>query len=348
MSDDDLGAALRQALAPPPLRPDPWAGQKLRERARLRDQVRRRRTSATASVVLVLALLGGFFALGAWPTGSNDEATGGGASDSRPADTAIPASGPALLGVPLSLALLTARADDGDATDPAFLVIDAIHGYALAGPTLRLILGQDDRVALASATGEYAGRSLVIRAGGAVVYGPRRIGAPLSGPLELPTGLQDGPAALLGTLRPEPVEGGARTGGGPFGRPLELYRVTAISGGPCVRPVAGRPTPVGVAYGSSCLRLAGTPALRVTGAEDVQLVPTAGDGAWAVRIRLDAAGRAGLRSIGAAAGQDWVFTVDRRPVGLLPNLPRADGAGLTLYFPREEEARLCLLRLRPE
>jgi hypothetical protein len=108
VNDDELGDALRQALAPPPVRPDPWSGQKLRERARLRKETRRRRGNAMASVVVMVTLVGGFFGLLRPPSGQDgqdDQATGTGtgtgtATATTPAELRL---GPGPLDQPLEI-----------------------------------------------------------------------------------------------------------------------------------------------------------------------------------------------------------------------------------------------------
>lgn len=345
MNDDQLGDALRQALAPPPVRPDPWSGQKLRDRARLRQEARRRRGSALASVVVVLALFGGFFGLLGRPTGSDNQGAGDAAAPSGSATGT--ATRPALLGVPLSLAMLTARPDDGDVTDPPFLVVDDIGGYTLDGRRLLLTLTGDDTTALDAAGAAYRGRSLVIRAGSTVVSGPEVVSGAPGSPLEVVTPSERDAAALVRTLRLTSVEAGVPLGAGRLDRALQLYRVTGISGAPCVERMGGRLVPYGVAHGSACLRLAATPSMEVTSVEDLRVEQPYPGGQWAVVVLLGEADRRRLPSLGTGPADDWAFAVGGRPVGQLATEPGRDGSSFTIYVRTREAAELLVLRLRP-
>jgi hypothetical protein len=344
VTDDDLPTTLRRALAPPPLRPDPWSGQKLRTRARQRKEARNRRLNALASVVVVLGLLGGIVGVIGGSTGGSDDSGGGGAGDS-----AGP-TGAALLGTPLSFAVLTLSPTDGAATDPPFLVVDQVVGHTVDGGTLRLTLTHQDAATLSAFTlsGPEQGRQLVVRAGSTVVAGPTPIRGAVTSPLAVPTASEEQARILVEELELRPVAAGLPLGPGALGRPLRLHRVQAIFGGPpCPTPATGGPDPAGLLYAGTCMRIDPTPAFEVTTADDLQVIQPYAGGTWGVRVTLTGPDRTRLPAIGARAAEDWVFLAGGRPLGLPPDEPGKDGAGFTIYFTSEPEVQLAVLRLRP-
>lgn len=97
MNDDQLGAALRDALAAPEVSADRWAGQRLRRRVRDRRDARRGALAAVSVVVVAVLALGGVVGLLRSGGGSSDAAGGGGAGEGLAAVAAVPLPSPLVI-----------------------------------------------------------------------------------------------------------------------------------------------------------------------------------------------------------------------------------------------------------
>ena len=81
MNDEQLGVALRDALAAPELTADRYAGQRLRHRVRARQDARRGALTSVSFAVVAVLLIGGFVGLFRPSGGGDDSADGGGSGD---------------------------------------------------------------------------------------------------------------------------------------------------------------------------------------------------------------------------------------------------------------------------
>ena len=314
--NDELGTALRDALAAPDVTADRWAGQVLRRRAALRRERRARRLSALSAAAMVILLVGGFAAL--------LRPAGGGGGTPGP----LRSTGPAVLGVPLTVQL------GGDASP--FLTVREVTALTVVDRELMVSLTEPDAKTIAAVTSVSVGRSVIFRAGD-VTIGPVTLLGPLDSPLSVPTTTDAGAVSLLVALDPEPVDAAAvRVGPGPLDLPLELRGVRELTGPPC--------SPAGtVALADRCVLL-GRTYVRVTQVADLRMGPglaSPGDPV-SVTLRLMPADVAKLPSPGTAGL--FVYTAGGVPVGQV--LAAVPGSPLSFAFRDAAEASLFVARLR--
>lgn len=343
MNDDEIGAALRQALAPPPVTADRWSGQKVRARVRRRREVRARRLGAVASVVVVLALVGGFFGLVTRWGGGDDDSTGGGGSGGGGAVDLSASTGAALLAAPLTLTAVPPGG--GAATGAPAFTLDAVTGARVDGSVLSLSLTEPDAATL-DLVGTPAGRRYVARVGRTVVATAVTLPALVGEALEVPTASPEAATALLARLRPRPADDVDRTGPGRLARPLDLHLVETARCAP-VPPAGGRSVPV--AGGRYCVDLTGAPVARLTAVDDLALSGPDRDGDVSLVVTVSRADRAKLATLGPPGGGYYLFAVGTHPAGALPSqpqLPTRYRSTVALVFPSREEALLFLTRLR--
>lgn len=333
MNDDELGRALRTALAPPAVTPAGDAGARLRARAR---RARTERLAVGGAVVLVLAVL---------LTVAAVRGIGG-----PPAPTAaVPAVGHRLLTTPLVLNRYGPAPSPGPCTagaqatcGPAVLVVDEVAGLRTTdlperGGIVEITLTAADAATLRAAIGPGPDATLSVGVGQGGYFAQLK-GDVLRVPMAS-TQSADAFVTELGPVAPPPP----RTGPGRLELPVQLWTVTGSAATPC--PVAAAPPGTLVLNrAGECLTLTG-PGLVIATA-DLQLSPPpeAGQG-WQVSVGTD---DAGLRRYTAAhVGDRVAFVAGGHVYGSVPVIEGPISSSIAISFPDRDSAVAFLGRLRP-